>query len=144
VNLYIGKDEGPEIGGVKFLRDFNVYLNFWWRSGTPYTYHAPGDMSTEPNNMRWFDYYQFDLNISKAFDLFGTQLELSVDIKNLLDQKFLRLLYDDDLARYLENPNLPDSERLPKTYDFTEPNIWEWYSYEVPPRRFYFQVAIKF
>ena len=144
VNLYIGKDEGPEIGGVKFLSDFNVYLNFWWRSGTPYTYHAPGDMSTEPNNMRWFDYYQFDLNISKAFDLFGTQLELSVDIKNLLDQKFLRLLYDDDLARYLENPNLPDSERLPKTYDFTEPNIWEWYSYEVPPRRFYFQVAIKF
>jgi len=43
-----------------------------------------------------------------------------------------------------ENPDLPDSERLPKTYDFSEPNIWEWYSYEVPPRRFYFQIAVKF
>ena len=144
VNLFIDKDEGPEIGGVKILSDFNMYLNFWWRSGDPYTYHAPGDISTEPNNMRWFNYYQIDLNISKGFELFGTQLEFSVDVKNLLNLKFLRLLYDDDLVRYLENPNLPDSERLPKTYDFSEPNIWEWYSYEVPPRRFYFQIAVKF
>ena len=144
VNLFIDKDEGPEIVGIKPLSNLNVFLNFWWRSGDPYTYHAPGDISTEPNNMRWFNYYQIDLNISKGFDLFGTEVELSLDIKNLFNLKFLRLLYDDDLARYLENPNLPDSERLPKTYDFSEPNIWEWYSYEVPPRRFYFQIAFKF
>ena len=144
VNLFIDKDEGPEIVGIKPLSNLNVFVNFWWRSGDPYTYHAPGDISTEPNNMRWFNYYQIDLNISKGFDLFGREVELSVDIKNLFNLKFLRLLYDDDLARYLENPNLSDSERLPKTYDFTEPNIWEWYSYEVPPRRFYFQIAFKF
>lgn len=144
VNLFIDKDEGPEIFGIKPLSNLNVFVNFWWRSGDPYTYHAPGDISTEPNNMRWFNYYQIDLNISKGFDLFGREVELSVDIKNLFNLKFLRLLYDDDLTRYLENPNLPDSERLPKTYDFSEPNIWEWYSYEVPPRRFYFQIAFKF
>ncbi|MBK7229066.1 MAG: carboxypeptidase-like regulatory domain-containing protein [Ignavibacteriales bacterium] len=144
VNLFIDKDEGPEIVGIKPLSNLNVFVNFWWRSGDPYTYHAPGDISTEPNNMRWFNYYQIDLNISKGFDLFGREVELSVDIKNLFNLKFLRLLYDDDLARYLENPNLSDSERLPKTYDFSEPNIWEWYSYEVPPRRFYFQIAFKF
>jgi outer membrane receptor protein involved in Fe transport len=144
VNFTINKNEGPEIAGFKPLSDFNVYLNFWWRTGDPFTYHPPGDISTEPNNMRWFNYYQFDLNISKGFDLAGLQMELSVDIKNLLDSKFLRLLYDDDLIRYMENPDLPDSERLPKTYDFPEPNIWEWYSYEVPPRRFYFQVSVIF
>jgi outer membrane receptor protein involved in Fe transport len=144
VNLAINKNEGPEIGGIKPLSDFNVYVNFWWRSGDPFTYHGPGDFSTEPNNMRWFNYYQIDLNVSKGFVFFGTEIELSVDVKNLFNLKFLRLLYDDDLARYLENPNLPDSERLPKTFDFSEPNIWEWYSYEVPPRRFYFQMAVKF
>ncbi len=144
VNLLIKKGEGPEIGGIKPLSDFNVYVNFWWRSGDPFTYHPPGDISTKPNNMRWFNYYQIDLNVSKGFDLFGTQMEFRVDIKNLLNLKFLRLLYDDDLVRYLQNPNLPDSQRLPKTFDFSEPNIWEWYSYEVPPRRFYFQVAVKF
>jgi hypothetical protein len=140
----INKDEGPEIGGFKPLSDFNIYLNFWWRSGDPYTYHAAGDISTEPNNMRWFNYYQIDLNLSKGFILSGLQMEVSVDIKNLLNSKFLRLLYDDDLVRYLENPNLPDRDRLPKTYDFSEPNIWEWYSYEVPPRRIYFQLSVKF
>lgn len=143
-SLTIDKDEGPEIGGVKPFSDVNVFINFWWRSGDKYTYHAPGDISTEPNNMRWFNYYQIDLKVSKGFNLMGLRTELSIDVKNLFDLKFLRLLYDDDLARYLENPNLPDNERLPKTYDFSEPNIWEWYSYEVPPRRIYFQLSVNF
>lgn len=144
VNLYFGKDEGPEIANIKPLSDMNFYINFWWRSGDPYTYHPPGDMSTEPNNKRWFNYYQIDLNVSKQFQLFGITTEFSVDVKNLFNLKFLRLLYDDDLKRYLENPNLPDEQRLPKTYDFSEPNIWEWYSYEVPPRMIYFKVAIRY
>jgi hypothetical protein len=138
------KDEGPEIAGIKPLSDVNIYMNFWWRSGDKYTYHRPDDTSTEPNNMRWFNYYQIDLKVSKGFELMGLRTEFSIDVKNLFDLKFLRLLYDDDLARYLENPNLPDNERLPKTYDFSEPNIWEWYSYEVPPRKIYFQLSVQF
>ena len=140
----INKDEGPEIAGIKPLSDVNIYSNFWWRTGDQYTYHPPGDLSTEPNNMRWFNYYQIDLKISKGFDIMGLTSEFSVDIKNLLNSKFLRLLSGDRLVRYLENPNLPDNERLPKTSDFSEPNIWEWYSYEVAPRRIYFQVLLKF
>ncbi|MFA6978543.1 MAG: carboxypeptidase-like regulatory domain-containing protein [Ignavibacteriaceae bacterium] len=140
----INKDEGPEIAGFKPLSDVNIYSNFWWRTGDQYTYHAPGDLSTEPNNKRWFNYYQIDLRVSKGFDLMGLQTEFSIEVKNLLNSKFLRLLYGDELVRYLENPNLPDSERLPKTSDFSEPNIWEWYSYEVPPQKIYFQVMIKF
>ncbi len=143
-SFIINKDEGPEIFGVRPFSDMNIYSNFWWRTGDQYTYHAPGDQSTEPNNMRWFNYYQIDLKVSKGFDILGLQTEFSIDVKNLLDSKFLRLLYGDDLIRYLENPNLPDSERLPKTYDFSEPNIWEWYSYEVAPRRVYFQLTFKF
>ncbi len=140
----INKEEGPAIAGFKPLSDLNIYSNFWWRTGDQYTYHGPGDFSSEPNNMRWFNYYQIDVRVSKGFDLMGFQTEFSIDIKNLLDSKFLRLLYGDDLVRYLENPNLPDSERLPKTSDFSEPNIWEWYSYEVPPQKIYFQISIKF
>lgn len=140
----INKDEGPEIAGIKPLSDFNIYSNFWWRTGDQYTYHGPGDQSTEPNNKRWFNYYQIDLKISKGIDVIGLTTEFSMEIKNLLNSKFLRLLYDDDMIRYQENPNLPDSQRLPKTYDFSEPNIWEWYSYEVAPQKIYFQVSLKF
>lgn len=139
-----GRDEGPEVWGFKPLSEFSLYSNFWWRQGDQYTYHPAGDPSTEPNNMRWFNYYQIDLRVAKAWDIGGINLELSMEIKNLLDSKFLRLLYDDDLIRYMENPSAKDEDRLPKTFDFPEPNVWEWYSYEVPPRRFLFQIAVKF
>lgn len=143
-NLVFDENSGPEVLGIKPLNNVNIFANFWWRNGDLYTYHAPGDQSTEPNNMRWFNYYQIDLKVSKGFDFLGVEAEFSVEVKNLLNSKFLRLLYDDDMVRYQQNPNLPLSERLPKTYDFPEPNIWEWYTYEVPPRRFYFQIMLKF
>ncbi len=140
----VDKDAGPEIGGVKPFSDVNIYTNFWWRTGDQYTYHAPGDQSTEPNNMRWFNYYTIDLKASKGIDVAGVTTELSVTVKNLFNLKFLRLLDGDRLTRYIENPNMPDSERLPKTADFSEPNMWEWYTYEVPPQQIFFQATIKF
>ena len=140
----INKDEGPEFLGVRPLSEVSIYSNFWWRQGEQFTYHGPGDVSTEPNNMRWFDYYQIDLRLTKGFGFFGARTEVSVDIKNVFNLKFLRLLSGDNLIRYMENPSLPDEQRLPKTFDFAEPNIWEWYSYEVPPRAVYFQLAVSF
>jgi outer membrane receptor for ferrienterochelin and colicin len=129
------------------LSDFTLYTNFWWRQGEPYTYHYPGDPSTEPNNMRWFSYYQIDLRVAQGFNFLGLRTEVSMEVKNVLNMKFLRLLSGDDLTRYMEteNPSAPpEYAGLPKTSDFPEPNQWEWYSYEVPPRRFYFQLAINF
>ncbi len=133
-------DYGPEIMGFKPLSDFYLYLYFWWRSGDPYTYHSPGDLSTEPNNMTWFNYYQFNLKVAKAFQILGVRTEFSVDIYNLLNSKFLRRLYDDDLVRWHERTDLPEEERLPKHSFSNEPNEWRWYSYEVPPRQVYFQI----
>ncbi|MBW7888067.1 MAG: TonB-dependent receptor [Bacteroidetes bacterium] len=144
VSFIFKKDEGPEIFGIYPFSDFSAYSNFWWRTGDQYTYHPPGDMSTEPNNMRWFNYYNIDLNLSKGFEIFGVRTEFSVDVKNVFNLKFLRLLYGDELTRYMQNPSLPDNERLPKTVDFSQPNVWEWYSYEVPPRKIYFQIKINF
>jgi hypothetical protein len=142
VSFNIKKDEGPEIFGIRPLSDFFVYSSFWWKQGDQFTYHHPGDPSTEPNNMRWFNYYQIDLRLAKGFDIMGLRTEFSVDIKNVLNLKFLRLLSGNDLIRYMENPSLPDTERLPKTFDFSQPDYWEWYSYEVPPRQMEFQLAI--
>jgi len=144
VSLSIGKDEGPAFAGIRPLSDVQIYSNFWWRSGDPFTYHAPGDLSTEPNNMRWFNFYQVDLRVSKGFTLFGVRAELSADIRNVFDFKFLRPFSGDDLIRYMENPSLADSERLPKNSSFPDPNEWEWYTYEVAPRKVYFQLIVNF
>jgi hypothetical protein len=143
-SMTIEKDEGPELYGIRPLSDVNIYVNFWWRSGDQYTYHASGDQSTEPNNMRWINYYQINLKVSKGFTVAGLRTELSIDIKNLFDLKFLRLLEGDDMIRWQENPSLSERDRLPKNWFSSEPEEWESYSYEVPPRKIYFQLSVNF
>ncbi len=143
-NLYFDPGWGPEIFGVKPLSDLNVYVYFWWRSGEPYTYHAQGDLSTRPNNRRWFSYYQTNLKLAKGFNYAGVHAEASIDVRNLFDSNFLRLLSGDDLIRWHENPNLSERERLPKNWFSNEYDEWEWYSYEVPPRRVYMQFKVDF
>ena len=142
--LALPEDFGPEIFGFKPLSDLYIYTYFWWRSGEPYTYHGPGDPSTRPYNKRWFNYYEIDMKIAKGFELFGKRLELSVDIKNLLDSKFLKLLWGDDLTRWEERKDLSEEDRLPKNSFSNEPDVWDWYSYQVPPRQVNFEVRFDF
>ncbi len=142
--LAFPKDFGPEIFGFKPLGDFYTYVYFWWRSGEQYTYHGIGDVSTEPNNKTWFNYYEIDLKIAKGFEVLGKRLQLSVDIKNLLNSKFLRLLYGDDLVRWEERTDLSEEQRLPTSSFSGEPDVWSWYSYEVPPRQINFEVRFDF
>jgi hypothetical protein len=144
MNFALKPDEGPEFLGVRPLGDLNLYLYAWWRSGDRYTYHAPGDPSTEPDNMTWFNYYQLNLKIAKGFMIGGLRAEISADIRNLLNWKFLNLLGGDDMIRWQENPGIPERERLPKNWFSNEYNEWEWYSYEVPPRQMYLQFKVDF
>ena len=141
-NLFIEPGRGPEVMGLKPFDDLNIFAYFWWRSGHPYTYHAPGDVSTRVNNRRWFSYYQLNMKIAKGFHLIGLRAELSADIRNVVDWKFLSLLYGDDLARWHENPGLPEEQRLPRNWFSSEPDVWGWYTYEVPPRQIFFQLKL--
>lgn len=143
-NLYIEPGRGPKLAGMKPLSDFNLNVYFWWRSGQPYTYHAPGDISTKPNNRRWFSYYQTNVKATKGFKWAGLHTELSMEVRNLFNSKFLRLVYGDDLVRWHQNPNLPERDRLPPNWFSGEDDEWEWYSYEVPPRQWFFQFKTEF
>lgn len=144
LNLAIPRNSGPRLLGLKPLSDVNLAAYFWWRSGDPYTYHAPGDVSTRQNNRRWFNYYQLNLKAAKGINFLKVRGELSLDVRNVLNRKFLRRLYGDDLIRWHENPGLPDEARLPRNSFSAEPDVWNWYSYEVPPRQVYLQFKIDF
>ena len=144
LNFSFPRNGGPRLLGLKPLSDVNLAAYFWWRSGDPYTYHSPGDVSTRQNNRRWFSYHQLNLKAAKGFDLLKVRGELSLDVRNVLNRKFLRRLYGDDLIRWHENPGLPDEGRLPRNSFSAEPDVWNWYSYEVPPRQVYFQFKIDF
>lgn len=144
LNLSFPRSGGPRLLGLKPLSDTNLAAYFWWRSGDPYTYHSPGDVSTRQNNRRWFSYYQLNLKAAKAFHFLKIRGEFSLDVRNVLNRKFLRRLYGDDLIRWHENPGLPEEERLPRNSFSAEPDVWNWYTYEVPPRQVYLQFKIDF
>ncbi|NQV16083.1 hypothetical protein HQ531_11545, partial [bacterium] len=140
----LGQGKGPGIFGIHPFSDLHAYLYFWWRSGNPYTYHPPGDLSTKPNNKKWSSLYQLNLKLSKGVTIGGIHTVFSLDATNLLDSKFLRQLYNDQLNYYFENSDLPLEERLPRNTFSGEPNVWEWYTYEVAPRQIEFQLRIDY
>jgi len=140
----IAPKKGPRFLGFAPLGDTHLYTYFWWREGDPYTYHSPGDLSTRQNNRRWFNIYQFDVKVAKAVNIGATKIEISADLRNVFDTKFLRKLSGDDLKYYLENPSLPLEDRLPKHSYSKENNVWHWYTYEVPPRQYYLQLKLEF
>ena len=145
-NLSFRRGFGPTIGGFKPLSDLNanVYFEYW--SGRQYTYHGPGDTSTEPNNKRWKPHYRTNLKVSKGFYLAGgIHPKISVEVRNLFNNKDLNMLFGDDLIKYEENPNLPLEERLPKHWWSGEPNEWGWYNiWTNPPRQIYMELSVDF
>ena len=137
-------DAGPNIMGVSPFGDLHLYTYMWWREGDPYTYHPPGDLSTRENNRRWFSVYQIDMKASKMFKLGSSNIEFSLDVRNVLDSKILRRLYGDNLKFYHENSSLSLEDRLPKHSYSGEKNVWHWYTYEVSPRQLYLQMKVDF
>jgi len=144
MDFYFPRNYGLEFLGFNPLSELGMNWYMWWRSGDPYTYHAPGDLSTEPNNRTWFNYYQVNLKITKGIWVGDFRLEAGLDVRNLFDWKFLRLLYDEDMDRWQQNPSLPKEQRLPREEFSNMPNEWQWYSYEVPPREMFFQLKVDF
>lgn len=144
-NLNFPEGFGPTVAGFNPLGGINVNVYFETWNGEAYTYHGPGDTSTEPNNMRWKPHYQTNLRASKGIRILGFRPEISVEIRNLFNNKDLNMLYWDDLIYYHENSDLPLEERLPKHWLSDEPNDWEWYNmWTNPPRQVYFQLKVDF
>ncbi len=144
-NLYLPESFGPALAGYKFLGDLSASMYFQWREGQPYTYHGPGDPSTEPNNRRWFNHFTSNLKIEKGFSVSGIRSAIAVDIRNVFNNKDLNMLFGDALIYYHENSNLPLEERLPKHWWSDEPNEWGWYNMSTnPPRQVYVQLRMDF
>lgn len=144
-NLVLPAGFGPTLLGVKPLQDLSASLYFEWEQGRQYTYHGPGDPSTKPNNMRWEDHFTSNLRARKGFTISGVRSELSVEVRNLFNNKDLNMLWGDDLQRYHEREGQPLEERLPKHWWSEEPNEWGWYNvWRNPPRQVYLQLRVDF
>ncbi len=131
-------DFGPRVGGWYVLGNWNMTITTSWAQGELFTYHAPGDNSQEPNNMRWKDRWNTNMSLSKQFPLIdGLEAKLFVNVTNVFNNKQLHLLTsEEDKANYFEQGQLP-FEATTK-----EPMVWDWYINN--PREIYFGLQIDF
>jgi hypothetical protein len=71
--------------------------------------------------------------------MLGVFPEISLEVRNLFNNKDLLLLSGDDLINYEERGELP------KHWWSGEPNEWGWYDiWSNPPREVYLQLKVDF
>ena len=137
---------GPVVvGGWRPLGDWNVNLHSTWNQGFKYTYHSPGDPSTEPLNMRWKPMWNTNMMVSKGFDniIPGTRTEINVTVINLFNQKQLRLPSGNNLQQYHEQGRLPFVVYGTGEFREEEDDVWRWYNQRQMPREVIFGVQVR-
>jgi len=105
-------DFGPEFLGFQPLANWTMNLLGEWRAGEYITYN-PNNSRAVINNVQVSDYLNFDLQISKTFDIKPFQITLLIDVRNLFDTKKLSgaSFYDIyDQQFYFESLHLPAND----------------------------------
>ncbi len=81
---------GPELAGIYPLGAWSVNMIASWRAGSYSTYNPNNILGVGViNNVQWKDSYNFDLRVSKAFDIKKTRVQLYMDVSNLFNIKQL-------------------------------------------------------
>ncbi|HVO73672.1 MAG TPA: TonB-dependent receptor, partial [Ignavibacteriaceae bacterium] len=108
------KELGPTLGGVKPLGDWTLNLLGTWKAGEWINYNPNlvTEIGTIVQNVQVTDYYNIDLRLIKNFDIGMISMAFFMEIRNLLNSKFLSgaSFYDaHDQRFYLESLHLPES-----------------------------------
>jgi len=111
------KDFGPNLGGIKPLSDWALNVVGIWRSGEWINYNPNRitELGTIIPNVQVNDYYNIDLRINKSFDVEMFSVTLFMEVRNLLNSKFLSgaSFYSGrnggDEGLYFESLHLPES-----------------------------------
>jgi hypothetical protein len=128
---------GPALGSFYPLGNWTLNWYTQYASGRLFTWHAPGDFSTETNNMRWKPKMFTNIRLQKAIDIAGLRALLSMDIINLFNQKQLRLF----TGSFMDNYQLNDIKPFHSTTG--EPMEWDWYESDLLPRQIYFGIGLE-
>ena len=139
LDLFSPPEFGPALGFFHPLGDWRLNAYYVYASGHRYTYHSPGDFSTEPNNRRWKPHRNTNLRLSKGINMPGVaEMEFSIDVHNVFNSKRLNFLTGNALETYHEEGTLPVN---PTTGEESE---WDWYNQGLLPRQVYFGLQVTF
>ncbi len=124
ISVVAPDDFGPEYMGVFPFADWVLSTSTRWVQGQEYTWYPTDYVGIEyPNNRRWEDRWNTNLNISRSFMVYNSlRIKLFAQVTNLFNQKHLRRFTGTDLTQYLSYGTMP--------YQATtkEPTEWDWYT----------------
>ena len=141
---------GPAMGAFKPLSNWFLNVHYTYASAQRYTYHPPGDTSTEPLNRSWKPYHRTNLRLSKRFGLGkGMRGEFALDVHNVLNNKILKLFGGQDLFNFIEKGEMPVVKATYLTSDgasaeWVEENQWTIYRPDLTPRELFFSLSIEY
>ncbi|MDQ7053707.1 MAG: TonB-dependent receptor [candidate division KSB1 bacterium] len=110
---------GPFWLGHYILGDWRCSFLAEWYSGRYETYN-PNSIPGVVDNVRWKDWYNVDMRLSKAFKMGRAEVQAYVDVRNLFNFKFLNYAaFSDryDYLDYLESLNFEWEEGVEKGHD---------------------------
>jgi len=139
VSVILPRNLGPRFFGSYPFGNWSIHASTRWAQGQRFTYYPPDYTSEEvPNNRRWKDRWETNMSVIKKIKLLqGMDARLSIQIKNLFNNKHLRLpTGGDNRIRYFQEGLMP-------VHDITrEPLVWSWYTNR--PREIYVGVGVEF
>jgi outer membrane receptor protein involved in Fe transport len=85
------KDLGPRLGGIQPLGDWTVNAVAEWKAGPWINYNPKGvnTLGSIISNVQCKDFYNIDLRVNKAIDFKKFTVMLIMEVRNLLNSKFL-------------------------------------------------------
>ncbi|MEW6511449.1 MAG: TonB-dependent receptor, partial [Bacteroidota bacterium] len=69
LDFFTPREFGPDLGGIHPLGDWRINLLGTWSSGYYFTWSGGAAIPGIENNVQWTDYWNFDMRITKTFDL---------------------------------------------------------------------------
>ncbi|MBD3275511.1 MAG: TonB-dependent receptor [Candidatus Marinimicrobia bacterium] len=110
VTFHVPNQFGPQLGNIHPLGGWLVSLLPTWVSGDYDTWNPLGELHLQ-DNIRWPDYYVWDMKFSKFIDIGGIGLEAYANISNLFNNKVAHFgrAFDSgsDRRDYLASLHLP-------------------------------------
>lgn len=88
VDFHTPDHYGPVYAGVYPLGDWNINILAEWKSGRFETFN-PFSIPGLVDNIQWKDWHNFDLRISKLFNIQKYGVQLYAEISNLFNNKYM-------------------------------------------------------
>lgn len=119
VDFFTPSDFGPEFAGINWFGNWRLNLLGVWQSGFYFTWTGEAPIPGVVNNMQWSQYYNFDMRLTKNFDMMGANFQFFVDVSNVFNFKRMSanrwnlgygFVDGDDFNRYMRSLHHPEDK----------------------------------